>query len=107
SVCGGLRSLIALLAIGTLVAYMSRTYFWARLVLLAMAGPIAIFANVMRIFLLCVVGYFYGAETAAGWVHDVSGYGIFIIAFGLFFGLEALLRSVASLPDAPDADDDG
>ena len=99
SVCGGLRSLIALLAIGTLVAYISRTHLWARVVLLSMAGPIAIFANVMRIFVLCVVGYFYGAETAAGWVHDVSGYGIFIIAFALFFGLEALLRRMAELPE--------
>jgi EpsI family protein len=103
SVCGGLRSLIALLAIGTLVAYISNTRLWARLILLLMAGPIAIFANVMRIFTLCVVGYFYGAETAAGRVHDISGYGIFIIAFALFFGLEALLRRFAELPGDSDA----
>lgn len=103
SVCGGLRSLIALLAIGTLVAYLSATRFWARLILLTMSGPIAIIANILRIFTLCVVGYFYGAETAAGWVHDVSGYFIFITAFALFFGLEAVLRRLASTADAEES----
>jgi len=57
-----------------------------------LSGPIAIVSNVFRIFLLCLVGYFWGSEVAAGRFHDVSGYLIFVVAFILFFGLEALLR---------------
>ena len=47
-----------------------------------------------RVFLLCLVGYFYGSETAAGFFHDVSGYMIFVVAFILFFALEKQLRIV-------------
>jgi exosortase len=91
-VCGGLRSLIALLAFGALMAYISQTRNWARVLILACAPVIAVAANMTRIFVLCVVGYFYGSEAAAGAVHDISGYMIFVIAFVLFFTLESLLR---------------
>lgn len=91
-VCGGLRSLIALLAFGSLMAYVSKCRAWARVVLLAMSAPIAFVANILRILVLCLVGYFWGSDAAAGWVHDVSGILIFVVAFVLFFALEALLR---------------
>ena len=91
-VCGGLRSLIALLAFGALMAYLSKTRPWARLVVLLMAGPFAVIANVFRIFLLCAIGYNFGSGVAAGSLHDVSGYLIFVIAFLLFFTLETQLR---------------
>lgn len=94
-VCGGLRSLISLLAVGALATYFSRTRPWARAVLLGMTVPIAIVANVVRIFLLCVVGYFWGSDFAAGRFHDISGIVIFVTAFALFFALEAYLRRVA------------
>ena len=94
-VCGGLRSLISLLAIGTLMAYFSKGRMWARVITLAISGPIAVAANIFRILLLCVVGYFWGSEVATGAVHDVSGVLIFVIAFILFFMAEALLRRPA------------
>jgi exosortase len=94
-VCGGLRSLIALLAVGAIMAYISKTRDWARVLILVLSGPVAVIANVSRIFLLCVVGYFYGSEAAAGTVHDVSGILIFVVAFALLGALEALLRKVA------------
>lgn len=102
-VCGGLRSLIALLALGAVMAYLSRTKVWARVLVLVMAGPIAVLSNVIRIFLLCVVGYFYGSEVAGGTVHDVSGYMIFVVAFALFLGLESLLRRLSGT--APSGDE--
>jgi len=91
-VCSGLRSLIALLAFGAIMAYISKTRPWAQVLLLIMSAPIAIVSNVFRILLLCVVGYFWGSETAAGTFHDVSGVLIFVVAFILFFSLESLLR---------------
>ena len=38
-VCGGLRSLIALLAFGALMCYISKTRLWARILILAVSGP--------------------------------------------------------------------
>ena len=106
-VCGGLRSLIALLAFGSLMAYISKTKTWARILVLIMAGPIAVLANVFRIFLLCVVGYFWGSNVAAGTVHDVSGYLIFVVAFILFLALENVLRKWASAEAAASAECSG
>ena len=102
-VCGGLRSLIALLAFGAIMAYISKTRRWAQIFLLIMSAPIAVVSNVFRIFLLCVVGYFWGSETAAGTFHDVSGVLIFVVAFILFFSLESLLRRLA--PDTTESED--
>lgn len=94
-VCGGLRSLIALFAIGMLTAYFSRTKMWARICVLILAGPIAVAANIFRILMLCIVGYFWGSPVASGRFHDVSGVLIFAVAFALFFTLEGALRKIA------------
>ncbi|HRK35283.1 MAG TPA: EpsI family protein [Candidatus Hydrogenedentes bacterium] len=91
-VCGGLRSLIALLAIGAVAAYISPAKAWARALILILAGPIAIVSNIARIFFLCVVGYFYGSEVAGGWVHDYSGFLIYAIAIALFTAIDIPLR---------------
>ena len=94
-VCGGLRSLVALVALGALVAHMSDLRLWGKFTILALAGPIAVASNVLRIFALCVVGYFYGSETAAGRVHDISGIGIFVVAILLFLTVLSLLGRIA------------
>lgn len=95
-ICGGLRSLISLLALGALVAYLSKAGTWARVVLLVMSGPIAIVANIVRIFFLCVVGYYWGSDTAGGAVHDYSGIMIYLVAIALLLGLDSLLRRVTT-----------
>ena len=69
-VCGGLRSLIAMLALGALMAYFGRCRLWARFAIFVIAGPIAIASNVFRILLLCIVGYMWGSPAATGVVHD-------------------------------------
>jgi exosortase len=98
-VCGGLRSLIALFALGAIMSYISQTRTWSRMLILLSSGPIAVAANILRIFFLCVVGYFWGSNRATGWVHDVSGLVIYLVAFGLLIGLEGLLRRIAPVPD--------
>ena len=98
-VCSGLRSLIALLALGAVMSYISRTKTWTRLLILVASGPVAVAANVFRIFLLCVVAYFWGSELASGWVHDVSGIMIYVMALALMLALEALLRKIAPVSE--------
>jgi exosortase len=94
-VCGGVRSLIALLALGAIMSYISETKPWSRILILLVAAPIAVTANMVRIFFLCVVANFWGSGVASGWVHDVSGVLIYVIALALMIGLEILLRKVA------------
>lgn len=100
-VCGGLRSLIALLALGAIMSYISQAGTWARVLILLVSVPIAVLSNILRIFLLCVVGYFWGSGIASGWVHDLSGVLIYLVALVLMLGLEGLLRRRPSVgPDA-------
>jgi exosortase len=87
-VCGGLRSLIALLALGALMSYVSRNRPWARVGLLVLAPPIAIATNILRIFALCVIAYHWGSPAATGLVHDISGFMIFVVALIMFFGCD-------------------
>jgi exosortase len=96
-VCGGLRSLISLCALGAIAAYVSRTRNWARLLVLALSIPIAIISNVVRIFMLCVVGYFMGSETAVTpFFHDFTAAMIYVVGIILFLLVELLLSRFAA-----------
>ncbi len=79
--CSGLRSLIALVALGALFAYLTRGKAWKRVVLFASAVPLAVLANVIRISVLCVVANVWGIDAALGFFHDFSGLLLFMIAF--------------------------
>ncbi len=102
-VCGGLRSLIALLALGAIMGYISQTRPVARWLIFAIGAPIAIVSNIARIFFLCVVGYNYGSEVAAGKVHDYSGVLIFVVAFALFLVVDTIMRRLFSIPESTEA----
>ena len=92
-VCSGLRSLIALLAFGALFAYLSKMSMARRLLLFAAAVPISVLANMWRIVTLAFIACALGSHATHGWVHDFTGYGIFAVAFVLFFGFERVLRA--------------
>lgn len=82
--CSGLRSLIALLSLGALYAYISSLTKAGKMILFFASIPIALIANIIRIILLLFVAYVYGSEVATGKFHNISGLMVFIIAlFGL------------------------
>jgi len=80
-VCSGLRSLISLTALGSIFAYMFKGPMWKRIVLFVMTIPIAIITNVCRVVFLAFVSEVWGHEAAGGFVHDLSGFLIFVLAF--------------------------
>ncbi|MBU4305749.1 MAG: exosortase/archaeosortase family protein [Candidatus Omnitrophica bacterium] len=86
--CSGLKSLIALSALSLLFAYLTGFSFKRRILFFLAALPVAFISNVVRIILLILVYYVYGAGVAMGWFHDFSGMLVFVFAF---LGL-ALLR---------------
>lgn len=90
--CSGLRSLVALMALGALFGYLSRGRLWRRLLLFALALPIAVFANVIRISALCVYAGLAGVEEATGVFHDVGGYVLFALAFLMLAICKKVLR---------------
>lgn len=90
--CSGLRSMIALLALGALFAYFSRGTLWKRVLLFGLALPIAVAANVLRISALCIYAGVAGVSKAAGLFHDVGGYALFLLAFLMLAGVKKGLR---------------
>ncbi len=91
-VCSGLKSLIALIAFGTLYAHISDVSHYAKPFLFLASAPAAVIANIIRIFILCVIANSWGSDVATGWVHDITGYLIFGIAFILMFVFGSCLQ---------------
>jgi exosortase len=92
-VCGGLRSLISLLAFSMLFTYACRLRGYARFILFLSAIPIAVAANIVRITTLILTANAYGVKlaTPGGWVHDTMGFVLFVVAFSMMFLEEELL----------------
>jgi exosortase len=79
--CSGIRSLIALIALGALMAYFTDTTRIKKVVLFCSAVPIAVGANVIRIVALTLAAEIYGSKFATGWFHDTMGIVVFVVAF--------------------------
>lgn len=79
--CSGIRSLIALIALGALMAYYSNLSKIKRGVVFVSSIPIAVGTNVIRIISLLFISEIYGQQYATGVVHDTLGILVFVIAF--------------------------
>jgi exosortase len=101
-VCAGLRSLISLLALGAVFAYLSRLNTLGSLVLFIFSAPVAIITNILRIIALIVLAQFWGSEVASGRIHDLSGYAIFVVAFLLLSFIYYILEKIFGLPATPE-----
>ena len=89
--CSGIRSLISLLALGTIFAYLTQKVFWKRVVLVLSCFPIAIVVNALRVSATGILANHYGIKAAEGFFHGFSGYLLFIFAFMLMFLTGTLL----------------
>jgi exosortase len=90
--CSGIRSLIALIALGCLMAYLSKVSRVKKVILFMTSIPIAIFSNVIRIIALTLVAEMYGSKIATGTFHDIMGVVVFVIAFACLALLSKLLE---------------
>jgi exosortase len=91
-VCSGLRSLIALTALGGVFAYGMKSPMSRRILLFLSTIPIAIVTNVVRVVFLASVSEIWGSQYAAGFIHDLSGFAVFALAFLLLYAAGRLLE---------------
>ena len=91
-VCSGLRSLISLTALGSIFAYWMKASRLKRILLFLSTIPIAIITNALRIVFLASVNEIWGAQYAHGFIHDLSGFMVFALAFVLLFSVGRLLE---------------
>lgn len=83
--CSGIRSLISLLALSVVFAYISQRVAWKRVALVLSTFPIAIIANAARVSGTGILAQFYGDKVAQGFFHGFSGWILFGVAFVCLF----------------------
>ena len=79
--CSGLKSVIAMSALGALMAYLLQGPRWKRGLLFVASFPVAVVANLLRIFVTIVLGNSVGPALAEGFFHKASGALVFVFAF--------------------------
>lgn len=79
--CSGIRSLIALISLGALMAYFSNISNAKKMFLFGCSIPIAIGSNIIRITSTSLVSEIYGTKYASGFFHDAMGILVFVFAF--------------------------
>ncbi len=81
--CSGIRSLVALITLGALMAYYSNLSKAKRGILFVSSIPIAVSTNIIRITALGMVSEIYGEKYAGGLFHDTMGILVFVFAFAM------------------------
>lgn len=93
--CSGIRSLMSLVALGVVFAYISETVLWKRLVIACSTIPIAIAANAFRVTGTGVLAQYVSPKAAEGFFHTFSGWLVFVVAFALLVVVGGALKRVA------------
>jgi exosortase len=81
SACSGVRSLMAMLALSAIVAYLGPRSIGRRLVVFLLAFPLTFVGNVVRISSIVFAGEWFG-QRAGEILHDWAGFIVFVIVLG-------------------------
>ena len=79
--CSGVRSLMALLALSLLMGYLNFRSWWRRGALVLLCFPLIYLGNVARITSIVFAGQ-WGGQAWGERVHDIMGFGVFVIVLG-------------------------
>lgn len=91
--CSGIRSLMALLMISVIWAYIAKISLWKKTVLFLSAIPLAIFGNALRIISIFVIAEYGDYKWASTTWHDWSGLLLFYpISLFLLLVIHSLLE---------------
>jgi exosortase len=94
--CSGLRSIYALTFLTLTYSYFFAPRTRARWILAAAILPVAILVNALRVTLTAIMGTYNPAWTE-GIYHEMLGWSVFVLAFAILLGLNAILKKVPKL----------
>jgi exosortase len=81
--CSGLRSLTALLSMSVLLGALVLRSPFSRIGLVALAIPVAIFINGIRVFLTGFLVYFVSPSFGEGFMHMTEGWLLFLVSLSI------------------------
>jgi exosortase len=77
--CNGLRFLMALVTLAAALAQATQRTTARKAALVALAVPLAVFANGCRVAAVCLAAYYIGPHTAVGMPHHSIGKGVWVL----------------------------
>jgi exosortase len=93
--CSGIRSLMSLFAVAVIYGYFLERATWRRWVLALSALPIAVTANVARIFGTGLCVQYWDPVKAMGFFHEFSGWLIFLVSLGCLYLVHVAMSLIA------------
>jgi len=91
--CSGMRMIVAFVALGVAIAFISCKRPWQRVVLVALAVPVAVFVNILRV---ATMGWLslYDPNLAGGDIHILVGVLWLLPALAMYMGLVWVLNRI-------------
>jgi exosortase len=71
--CTGVLSIIAILALSVLYAYITQKHILSKMILVMLAVPMAIFSNIIRLIMTVGLVYVYGEKVLGNVIHQFHG----------------------------------
>jgi exosortase len=90
--CSGLRSMIALITLSTIIGFFSLSRKVSKLVLIVASVPTAIFVNIIRIVIIISSMHFLNIDLTKGTLHTFVGLLIFCLAIFILYLLQLALE---------------
>jgi exosortase len=92
--CSGIRSLMSLLALAAGYGYLVERSTAVRIFLVIAMVPLAIISNGTRVMITAIMATYLGRQAAEGFMHEFSGWVIFVVATILFLLLHTIITFV-------------
>lgn len=93
--CSGIRSLMSLFTVAVIYGYFLEHKTWRRVVLALSALPIAVTANVARIFGTGLCVQYWDPDKALGFFHEFSGWLMFLVSLACLYLVHVAMRLIA------------
>ena len=97
--CSGLRMFMGISAVAFAFVVFHQRPWWEKLILIAAVAPVAMLSNAIRVVVTGLLVQFVSSEAAARFSHDVAGWGMILVAAGLFGLLVLYLRKLVVAMD--------
>jgi exosortase len=99
--CSGIRSLMSLFTVAVIYGYFLERSNWRRVILALSSLPIAVTANVARIFGTGLCVQYWDPDKALGFFHEFSGWLMFLVSLSCLYLVHLAMRLVAGEERSP------